>query len=74
MILWHFKGGRHNEFTNNVVKQTKSVSQSIGMDARGGLGSKCCVAGKLPYSFLSRVPYNTSTVWKTAYPGESSQR
>ena len=63
-------GGRHNEFTNNVVKQTKSVSQSLGMDARGGLGSKCCVAGRLPYSFLSRIPYNTSATWKAAYPGE----
>ena len=34
---------------------------------RSGLGSKCAVDGKNPYSFLSRVPYNTSAAW-AKYP------
>merc|ERR1712232_296253 len=32
-----------------------------------GGGTKCCHAGALPFSFLSRVPYNTSSAWKK-YP------
>jgi hypothetical protein len=59
-------GGRHNEFTHNLVIQA-APTQSISMDDRGGSGSKCCAEGKLPYSFLSRVPYNTSKAW-ARYP------
>ena len=56
-------GGRHNEFTSNLIIQSQPT-QAISMDARGGGGSKCCAPGKLPYSFLFRVPFNTSTAWK----------
>jgi len=59
-------GGRHNEFIGNLIKQS-TETQSIGVDARGGLGTKCCSAGRLPYEFLFRVPYNTSAAWKK-YP------
>ena len=33
------------------------------MDARGGGGSKCVKPGTLPYSFLSRVPYDAAKAW-----------
>merc|ERR1712070_1285101 len=36
-------------------------------DIRGGGGMKCCKEGMLPFAFLSRVPYNTSSAWKK-YP------
>ena len=60
-------GGRHNRFVRNVVKQS-APTQGISMDARGGGGSKCVGDGRLPFSFLSRVPYNTSSAW-AKYPG-----
>ena len=34
---------------------------------RGGGCTKCCAEGRLPYSFLARVPYNTSAAWRK-YP------
>ena len=60
-------GGRHNRFVGNIVKQS-APTQGISMDARGGGGSKCVGDGRLPFSFLSRVPYNTSSAW-AKYPG-----
>jgi hypothetical protein len=58
--------GRHNEFVSNLINQS-STTQLIGMDSRGGGGSKCCAQGRLPFSFLSRVPYKTFAAWKK-YP------
>jgi hypothetical protein len=63
-------GGRHNQFVGNLVIQNEPT-QAIGMDARGGLGSKCVAQGKLPYAFLSRVPYSTSAAWQK-YPDLAS--
>merc|ERR1712113_750124 len=59
-------GGRQNTFVNNIIKQS-SHTQSISMDIRGGGGTKCCKEGALPFSFLSRVPYNSSAAWRK-YP------
>ena len=59
-------GGRHNDFIGNVIKQS-SIRQPIAVDSRGGGGTSCCTKGRLPYDFLSRVPFNTSAVWKK-YP------
>ena len=63
MIL-ELGGGRHNEFTNNVINGTGVVH----FDDRGGHGSGCCDGSKMPFGFLDRVPYNTSKAWKK-YPG-----
>ena len=59
-------GGRHNEFTNNVVVQSGEM-QALSVDARGGGGTACCSEGKLPFGFLSRVPYATAAAWRK-YP------
>ena len=56
-------GGRANSFRYNILNN----SGGIRMDDRGGSGTRCCGAGKLPYSFLARVPYNGSAYAK--YPG-----
>eukprot|EP00039_Didymoeca_costata_P032638 m.38652 g.38652 ORF g.38652 m.38652 type:complete len:749 (+) comp9460_c0_seq1:108-2354(+) len=56
-------GGRHNIFERNILNSTGHV---VLMDARGGGGTRCCHANALPYSFLFRVPYNTSTYAKYA--------
>jgi hypothetical protein len=61
-------GGRHNEFVGNLLIQSEPT-QVIGMDARGGLGSKCVDKGPSTLTIgLDSVPYNTSAVWKSAYP------
>jgi len=56
-------GGRHNEFTGNVIKGNLST---LHFDNRGGDGSRC-VPG-IQATFLQRVPYNTSKAW-ARYPG-----
>ena len=60
---WCVATGRHNEFTNNIV----NGSGGIAFDNRGGGGTGCVGAGKMPYMFLARVPYATSTAW-AKYP------
>lgn len=59
--------------TNSSATSSSSPSprRPIEMDARGGLGSKCVAAGKLPCSFLARVPHNTSKAW-AKYPDLAS--
>ena len=36
----------------------------MSFDDRGGKGSGCAVKGRMPFTFLKRVPYATSAVWK----------
>lgn len=56
-------GGRHNEFTGNIL----NGSRGIAFDDRGGGGSGCAHAGRMPFDFLARVPYATSAAW-AKYP------
>ena len=62
-FLLELGGGRHNEFVNNTIRSRGNIH----VDDRGGGGSGCASDGKMPYTFLSRVPYNTSKVW-SKYP------
>ena len=55
--------GRNNEFVGNIV----NGSGGIAFDNRGGGGSGCAQAGRLPYDFLARVPYASSPAWQK-YP------
>ena len=58
--------GRHNEFVGNIINGSGGI---IHLDDRGGGGNGCAHAGRMPYSFLERVPYNcTSCPW-SKYPG-----
>jgi len=61
--LLELGGGRHNEFVFNTL----IGHANIHMDNRGGDGTKCCTAGRLPYDFLARVPYKSGPWLK--YPG-----
>jgi hypothetical protein len=59
-------GGRHNEFIYNTL----IGGASLHVDDRGGGGSKCCTGGRAPFSFLTRVPYQSAPWLK--YPGLTS--
>ena len=65
MIL-ELGGGRHNEFTENVLNGSTGF---IHFDNRGGDGNGCARPGHLPFDFLHRVPYNCSSCSWTKYPG-----
>ena len=54
-------------FVDNICR-FDGATQSMSFDDRGGKGSGCCAKGRLPFAFLSRVPYATSAAW-SKYPG-----
>lgn len=62
-------GGRDNLFLSNVVHHAQGTDAAIHFDDRDlGWASNSCKPGGLPYDFLYRVPFNSSSVWISSYP------
>ena len=59
-------GGRDNVFTNNSVEFVDG-SWAVSFDDRGEGWANGMCKGELT-NFLSRVPYNTSSVWINKFP------
>ena len=73
-------GGRNNIFENNSIVDLCSPNRTSGglgacsgsavsFDNRGmGWAHSGCAPGGTQFSFLARVPFNTSAVWLSRYP------